>query len=131
MTRSRGFTLIELITVIAILGALAVIALPRYINLQDEAQDAAAKGVAGSLTAGTATNLAGALAGDSTSVTVADCTDAGATLSAGAVPTSYSIQAAALTGTTGSAQDCKVVLNKGGSTVTSATFQAYKVNGAP
>ena len=35
--REAGFTLIELVAVIAILGVLATVALPRFINLQDEA----------------------------------------------------------------------------------------------
>jgi MSHA pilin protein MshA len=132
MTRNKGFTLIELITVIAILGALAVIALPRFINLQDEARDAAVQGVAGSLSAGTATNLAGALAGDATAITLTDCTNAGQTLSGGAVPASYSIQTAALATTTGDSTDCTVVLNDGaGNTLSSATFQAYAVPDAP
>ncbi|MDZ7788262.1 MAG: type II secretion system protein [Halofilum sp. (in: g-proteobacteria)] len=46
--KQQGFTLIELVAVIVILGALAVVALPRFINLQDEAEQAAAEGVAGS-----------------------------------------------------------------------------------
>lgn len=71
--KNQGFTLIELITVIAILGALAVIALPRFINLQDEADRAALDGVAGALAADAAINLAAALAGDTASVTVTDC----------------------------------------------------------
>ncbi|MDZ7748264.1 MAG: prepilin-type N-terminal cleavage/methylation domain-containing protein [Halofilum sp. (in: g-proteobacteria)] len=75
MYRHKGFTLIELITVIAILGALAVIALPRFINLQDEAEQAATDGVAGSLGAATAVNLAGALAGETSANldTVTNC----------------------------------------------------------
>jgi len=126
MTRSRGFTLIELITVIAILGALAVIALPKYIDLQTQAQDAAAKGVAGSLTAGTATNLAGAIAGNSAAVSVQSCANAENTLSGGALPTSYSIRSAAsFAATQGSVTNCKVVLKDGGNVATSATFQAY------
>ena len=36
----KGFTLIELIIVIVILGMLAVIALPKFINLQDDANQA-------------------------------------------------------------------------------------------
>jgi MSHA pilin protein MshA len=127
MTRNKGFTLIELITVIAILGALAVIALPRFINLQDEAQQAAVEGVAGSLTAGTATNLAGSLAGDSAAVSVTNCQGADQTLSGQALPASYNIQAGTLPGTTGLVGDCVVELNEGGSVAATAPFQAYVV----
>jgi len=123
MNRSTGFTLIELITVIAILGALAVIALPKFINLQDEAQEAAVQGVAGSLGAGAAINLAGALAGDTAHTAVVDCDEVPLTLAEGALPTGYSVASVALAGVTGDTGTCTLT-GPGGFT---ATFTGYRV----
>ncbi len=50
----KGFTLIELILVIAILGILAVSALPKFLNLSGEAEDAARDGVVGAVRSGIA-----------------------------------------------------------------------------
>ncbi|RJX70684.1 type II secretion system protein [Vibrio sinensis] len=49
MKRQGGFTLIELVVVIVILGILAVTAAPRFLNLQDDAKDATLKGLAGAV----------------------------------------------------------------------------------
>ncbi|MDW3189737.1 type II secretion system protein, partial [Vibrio sp. Vb0932] len=40
MKKQTGFTLIELVVVIVILGILAVTAAPRFLNLQNDAREA-------------------------------------------------------------------------------------------
>ncbi|MFN1620832.1 type II secretion system protein [Vibrio rotiferianus] len=49
MKRQGGFTLIELVVVIVILGILAVTAAPRFLNLQDDARNSALDGLKGAI----------------------------------------------------------------------------------
>ncbi len=62
MQNEEGFTLIELVIVIVILGILAAAAIPKYVDMTNEARQSAVDGIAGSLNSASAVNYAGDLA---------------------------------------------------------------------
>ena len=60
--KQAGFTLIELVVVIVILGILAVTAIPKFVDLSGDARQAATDGVAGALGSAASINYATAVA---------------------------------------------------------------------
>ena len=75
MKKQQGFTLIELIVVIVILGILSAIALPKFVNLSGDARGSVVRGVAGAMAAANAlvsarANILGTLGTTATPVNV-------------------------------------------------------------
>lgn len=77
MKKQGGFTLIELVVVIVILGILAVTAAPRFLNLQSDARSASLQGLKGAM-AGAAGIVYGtaAINGEETEPTLAAASSA-------------------------------------------------------
>ena len=121
--KQRGFTLIELVMVIVILGVLAVVAIPKFLDLRSDAVVAATAGVAGTLSSASAINYASRNANSAKGSAVATCVDVG-TLLKGGLPTPYTITAGTTVAANAVVTTC-VVNNPNAASPASATFSAF------
>ena len=95
--KQSGFTLVELVVVVAVVGVLAVVATPKIVGVATDARRASLTGVASALTAASARNYAVRNSDPSKGVGIAKCGDITGTLEGGKLPEGYILDDASIT----------------------------------
>ena len=111
--KQSGFTLVELVVVVAVVGVLAVVATPKIMDVAGDARQATLNGIAGALTAATTRNFAQRSANkddsisNPTNIAMLDCNTADDVLEGGLLPDGYEITTKTLL-LTGAATACTI-----------------------
>jgi prepilin-type N-terminal cleavage/methylation domain-containing protein len=88
--KQNGFTLVELVVVVAVVGVLAIVATPKIIGVVSDARTASLVGVAGELSTSSSVNYTQRTSTSDKGISITKCSDISGTLEGEALPVGYS-----------------------------------------
>lgn len=95
--KQNGFTLVELVVVVAVVGVLAVVATPKIMGVASDARQSTLNGIGGALTAATSRNFAKRSANIDDGIPMLNCDQAYLVLADEKLPSGYIIADVTLT----------------------------------
>ncbi|MDP9107592.1 MAG: type II secretion system GspH family protein [Pseudomonadota bacterium] len=120
----NAFTLIEMVIAIDIIGILAALSLPRYIDLSNESKLASVQSVAAGLSSASAINYSSRKLNGGYGIPITKCEDSAGTLLSG-LPSGYTIRSQIVAVD----QTASCLLNLGGSLTSNGTVATFTAIG--
>ena len=126
--KQNGFTLVEMVMVVVVVGTLSAVAVPKYIDYKESAGLAAAKALAQALSSAATTNYSAKVAEVPNSIAMSKCADIKSLLTGGKLPPNFCVLAKGATSPATEA-DCITASTDNATSISNGTAATTDING--